>query len=59
MKRMIQMNQYDPKHYYFERKDPFKLGYWEDDYELINKEEIIAAILFILCLALLGSFLFM
>jgi hypothetical protein len=53
------MNQYDPKHYYFERKDPFKLGYWEDDYELINKEEVIAAILFILCLALLGSFLFM
>lgn len=52
------MNQHDRKHYYFERQDPFKLGHWEDE-SIFNKEEILAVVCFILCIAVLGCFLFL
>ena len=44
------MNQFDKKHYYFDRTDPFKLGYFEEDfkmkwYDIVG--EVLATILFV------------
>ena len=55
---MNNLNQHDRKHYYFERQDPFKLGHWEDE-SIFNKEEILAVVCFILCITVLGCFLFL
>jgi hypothetical protein len=55
------MNQHDPKHYYYHRQDPYKLGYWDDDIELqpTVKEVIIGTISLILALIAIGSVLFL
>jgi len=47
------MNQHDPKHYYYPRQDPFKLGYWEDQPQPLLKEVSIGVIAFIVVLSLI------
>jgi hypothetical protein len=55
------MNQYDPKHYYFHRQDPYKFGYWHDPLEVkpTVKEVVIGSITFIVALIAIGSVLFL
>ena len=53
------MNQHDRKHYYFDRTDPWKDIPWDDDKFIYVKGEIIATICFVVCLAVLSSYLFM
>jgi len=54
------MNQHDPKHYYFQRQDPFKLGYWtEDEIKPTKGEFIIGSLSLILALVAIGSVLFL
>ena len=54
------MNQYEHKHYYYQRQDPFKLGYWEDDNITPKKGEVIlGTILLIVAFVTIGSVLFL
>jgi hypothetical protein len=46
------MNQHDPKYYYYQRQDPFKLGYWDDEQPLL-KEVSIGVITFIVILTVI------
>jgi hypothetical protein len=47
------MNQHDPKHYYYPRQDPFKMGYWEPEQQPLLKEVSIGVITFIVVLSLI------
>ena len=53
------MNQHDKKYYQFERTDPWKHIPWADDKLNYVKGEIFAVVCFILCIAVLGCFLFL
>jgi hypothetical protein len=55
------MNQYDPRHYYFYRNDPYKQGYWSLDTEIkpSKGEFIIGSLALILAFVLIGSVLFL
>lgn len=55
------MNQFDPKHYQFQRQDPFKLGFWDEDQPLkpTKGEFIIGSLVLILAFIAIGSVLFL
>ena len=55
------MNQFDPKHYYFSRYDPFKYAMWEESIELkpMKGEFIIGSLTLILAFVAIGSVLFL
>lgn len=55
------MNQYDPRHYYYHRQDPYKMGYWDESTEIkpSKGEFIIGSLALILAFVLIGSVLFL
>ena len=52
------MNQFDPKHYYYSRYDPFKYAMWEES-KPMKGEFIIGSLTLILTFVAIGSVLFL